>query len=77
MKSTKSHFSLKFTEEKLLEILKKNNGNMLRVLALDMGCGERTARNLLKPLVESGRVIKKNLGSEKKPTYVYYLQEEK
>ncbi len=49
----------------------------LKLLADDLGCSEQTLLPRLLPLVESGRVIRYDLGTKGKPLYVYYLPEEK
>jgi len=49
---------------------------ILPVLARKMGVSEQTMMNNLAPLLDSGRVIRANLGSKGKPIYVYYLAEQ-
>lgn len=76
MTRIKNRFEKKFTEEDIRTILNKNPGGlMLAIIQSEMGCSEMTVRTLLKPLIDSGEVIKSNIGrSEKKPVNLYILK---
>jgi hypothetical protein len=65
-----------YTAIKLKTVLNKTPGGlMLAIIQSEMGCSEMTVRALLKPLIESGEVIKLNIGrSEKKPVNLYILK---
>lgn len=71
-----NRFEKKYTVEDIKKVLDKTPGGlMLAIIQSEMGCSEMTARALLKPLIESGEVIKLNIGrSEKKPVNLYMLK---
>ena len=62
-----------FTDKDIERVLKENpRGLMLKGIEYKMGCSEMTVRNLLKPLIESGLVEKRNIGvSKKRATNLY------
>ncbi len=71
----KGQFSKQYTEASIVKTLQKEpHGLMLSGVQKELGCSEQTARNLVMPLVESGQVIKRNLGTEKKPVNVFILK---
>lgn len=76
MTKPKNRFEKKFTEDDVKKILDKTpSGLMLALIQSEMGCSEMTIRTLLKPMLESGEVIKLNIGhSEKKPVNLYMLK---
>jgi hypothetical protein len=63
----------KYSEEDVMKTVEQTDLIMLCGIKARLGCSEQTARNLIMKLVKSGRVIKKNIGTEKKPTNIYYL----
>ena len=65
-----------FTEENILNALQASTAPcmMLRSVSIAIGCKDQTAKKLLDVLVASGRVIRLNLGTEGKPTLVYYIK---
>jgi hypothetical protein len=71
-----NRFKKQYTAIKLKTVLNKTPvGLMLAIIQSEMGCSEMTVRALLKPLIESGEVIKLNIGrSEKKPVNLYILK---
>jgi hypothetical protein len=71
-----NRFKKQYTAIKLKTVLNKTHGGlMLAIIQSEMGCSEMTVRALLKPLIESGEVIKLNIGrSEKKPVNLYILK---
>ena len=71
----KGQFSKQYTEANIIKTLQAEpHGLMLSGVREKLGCSEQTARNLVLPMVESGKVIKRNLGTEKKPVNVYILK---
>jgi len=71
----KGQFSKQYTEANIIKTLQAEpHGLMLSGVREKLGCSEQTARNLVLPMVESGKVIKRNLGTEKKPVNVYVLK---
>lgn len=78
MKTHKNNrYEKQYTAEDLKIILSNNPGGLMLAKIQDkMGCSEMTVRNLLKPLIESGEITKKNIGqSAKKPVNLYKLAE--
>lgn len=73
----KNRYEKQYTADDIKAILVKNPGGlMLGSIQYMMGCSEMTVRNLLKPLIESGEVVKQNIGqSEKKPVNLYKLKD--
>jgi len=71
----KNSYEKRFKPDDVLTVLKDNPGGlMLSNIQKIMGCSEMTARNLLKPLIESRQVVKLNIGSsEKRPVNLYSL----
>jgi hypothetical protein len=71
-----NRFEKKFTEEDIKAVLNKTPGGlMLAILQSEVGCSEMTMRGLLKPMIESGEIIKLNIGrSKKKPVNLYMLK---
>lgn len=74
----KYRYEKRYTADNIKEVLYKYpNGLMLKKLMSEIGCSEMTARNLLKPLIESGEIVKHNMGlSDTKPYYLYMLKKE-
>jgi len=71
----KGQFSKQYTEANIIKTLQAEpHGLMLSGVRERLSCSEQTARNLITPLVESGQVIKRNLGTEKKPVNVFILK---
>jgi len=71
----KGQFSKQYTEASIIKTLQgEPHGIMLSGVREKLGCSEQTARNLIMPLVESGQVIKRNLGTGKKPVNVFILK---
>jgi hypothetical protein len=67
---------LRYTRSDILKAFTNYpEGLMLGRIQSDVGCSEMTARNLLKPMVDSGEVIRTNISqSETKPYYLYTLK---
>ena len=65
----------KFSADHVKDALKGSPGMMLAKLQEKTGCSEMTLRHLLKPMIDSGEIVKQNIGSsEKKPINVYLLK---
>ena len=64
-----------YTKEEVLKYLQasKQEGRerTLKEIYESLKCSERTAWELLKPLIDGGKVQRRNAGSEKKPTWLY------
>ena len=71
-----SRYEKQYTDNDIRAVLSKNpNGLMLGKIQSEIGCSEMTVRSLLRPMIESGQVIKTNIGqSEKKPVNLYTLR---
>lgn len=71
----KGQFIKQYTKTSIIKALQvEPHGLMLSGVRKKLGCSEQTARNLIMPLVESGQVIKRNLGTGKKPVNVFVLK---
>ena len=64
-----------YTKDSIRDVLTKHpEGIMLGKLQSLVGCSEMTLRHLLDTMVESGEVVKTNIGqSTKKPVNLYRL----
>ncbi len=70
-----TNYQKQFNEDQIRIALADSNGLMLAKLQEKIGCSEMTLRNLLKPLINSGVVVKQNIGvSEKKPVNIYFIK---
>lgn len=64
-----------FNTDHVKTALAGSPGMMLAKLQEKIGCSEMTLRKLLTPLIDSGEVVKRNIGSsEKRPVNLYLLQ---
>ncbi len=64
-----------FNEDHVKSALSGSPGMMLAKLQEKIGCSEMTLRHLLKPMIKTGVVVKRNIGSsEKKPINIYLLK---
>ena len=64
-----------FNQDHVKTALADSPGMMLAKLQEKIGCSEMTLRHLLTPLLESGEVVKRNIGSsEKKPINIYRIK---
>ena len=70
----KTSFQRKYTEEQVLDLLKKNNIMSARQISDDMGCHKKTVESLIKKLLESDSIDRVNVRSESKPLWVYSLK---
>ena len=76
--NNKGQFSRRYTEVDIIKVLQAEpHGIMLSGMMKKLGCSEQTARNIIMPMIKSGQVIKRNIGTEKKPVNVYILKEKK
>lgn len=65
-------YKQKYTDEMILEIIdKKDNMVSLRNVSDALGCSKLTADNRLKSLIASNHVKRVNVGTEKKPIFIY------
>ena len=65
-------FKPKYTDEMILEIIdKKDNMVSLRNVSDGLGCSKLTADNRLKSLIASHIVQRVNVGTDKKPFFIY------
>jgi hypothetical protein len=71
-----NRYQKQYTENDIKKALDKYPaGLMLSKLQSELGCSEMTVRNLLKPMIDSEKVIKTNISqSETKPYYLYTLK---
>ena len=64
-----------FNQDHVKTALAGSPGMMLAKLQEKIGCSEMTLRHLLKPLIDSGEIVKQNIGSsEKKPINIYLIK---
>jgi DNA-binding MarR family transcriptional regulator len=70
----KTSFQRKYTEEQVLDQLKKNNIMSARQISDEMGCHKKTVESLIKKLLESDSIDRVNVRSESKPLWVYSLK---
>jgi len=71
---TKTSFQQKYTEDQVIDLLKKNNIMSARQISDEMGCHKKTVESLVKKLLESGSINRVNVRSEAKPLWVYSLK---
>ena len=71
---TKTTFKRKYTEDQILDLLKKNNIMSARQISDEMGCHKKTVESLIKKLLESDSIDRVNVRSESKPLWVYSLK---
>ena len=70
----KTSLQRKYTEEQVLDQLKKNNIMSARQISDKMGCHKKTVESLIKKLLESDSIDRVNVRSESKPLWVYSLK---
>ena len=70
----KTSFRQKYTEEQVLDLLKKKNIMSARQISDEMGCHKKTVESLVKKLLESDSIDRVNVRSESKPLWVYSLK---
>jgi len=70
----KTSFRQKYTEDQVLDLLKKNNIMSARQISDEMGCHKKTVESLVKKLLESDKIDRVNVRSESKPLWVYSLK---
>ena len=71
---TKTTFKRKYTEDQVLDLLKKNSIMSARQISDKMGCHKKTVESLIKKLLESDSIDRVNVRSESKPLWVYSLK---
>jgi len=71
---TKTSFKQKYTEDQVIDLLKKNNIMSARQISDEMGCHKKTIESLVKKLLESDSIDRVNVRSESKPLWVYSLK---
>jgi predicted transcriptional regulator len=71
---TKTTFKRKYTEDQVIDLLKKNNIMSARQISDEMGCHKKTVESLIKKLLESDSIDRVNVRSESKPLWVYSLK---
>ena len=71
---TKTTFKRKYTEDQVINLLKKNKIMSARQISDDMGCHKKTVESLVKKLLESDSINRVNVRSESKPLWVYSLK---
>ena len=71
---TKTTFQRKYTEDQIIDLLKKNNIMSARQISDEMGCHKKTVESLLKKLLESDSIDRVNVRSESKPLWIYSLK---
>jgi predicted ArsR family transcriptional regulator len=73
---TKTTFQRKYTEDQVIDLLKKNNIMSARQISDEMGCHKKTVESLIKKLLEDGSIDRVNVRSEAKPLWVYSLKKD-
>ena len=71
---TKTTFKRKYTEDQVIDLLKKNNIMSARQISDEMQCHKKTVESLIKKLLESDSINRVNVRSESKPLWVYSLK---
>ena len=71
---TKTSFKQKYTEDQVIDLLKKNNILSARQISEQIGCHKKTVESLVKKLLESNSIDRVNVRSESKPLWVYSLK---
>jgi|GEM_PF-4613981 len=71
---TKTSFKQKYTEDQVIDLLKKNKIMSARQISDEMGCHKKTVESLVKKLLESDSIDRVNVRSESKPLWVYSLK---
>jgi len=71
---TKTSFQQKYTEDQVIDLLKKKNIMSARQISDEMGCHKKTVESLVKKLLESDSIDRVNVRSESKPLWVYSLK---
>lgn len=67
-------YQKKFTTEQALALL-CGSEKSLREIIDSLGCSKSTAGNLIKILLETNKIQRRNVGSEKKPLWMYSSKE--
>ena len=70
----KTSFRQKYTEEQVLDLLKKKNIMSARQISDEMGCHKKTVESLIKKMLESDNINRVNVRTESKPLWVYSLK---
>lgn len=63
-------YQKKFTTEQVLALL-RGHEKLLREIIDSLGCSKSTVENLIKILLETNKIKRRNVGSEKKPLWMY------
>jgi DNA-binding MarR family transcriptional regulator len=69
-------YQKKFTTEQVLVLLCVREKS-LREIIDSLGCSKSTAENLITILLETNKIQRRNVGSEKKPLWMYSSKEAK
>lgn len=67
-------YQKKFTTVQVLALL-HDHEKSLREIIDSLGCSKSTAENLIKLLLETNNIQRRNVGSEKKPLWMYSSRE--
>lgn len=65
-----NQYQKKFTTEQVLTLLHAREKSLREILD-SLGCSRSTAENLVKILLEMNKIKRRNVGSEKKPLWMY------
>jgi len=71
---TKTSYQRKYTEDQVLDLLKKNNIMSARQISDEIGCHKKTVESLIKKMLESDSINRVNVRTESKPLWVYSLK---
>lgn len=63
-------YQKKFTSGQVLALLRSREKSLREVID-SLGCSKSTAENLIKILLETNQIQRRNVGSEKKPLWMY------
>jgi predicted transcriptional regulator len=69
-----NQYQKKFTIEQVLVLLCSGEKSLHEVTD-SLGCSKSTAGNLIKLLLETNKIQRRNVGSEKKPLWMYSSKE--
>ena len=69
-----NQYQKKFTTEQVLVLLSVREKS-LREIIDSLGCSKSTAENLITILLETDKIQRRNVGSEKKPLWMYSSKE--
>ena len=68
-------YEKKYTEDGIVSLLSQNKREMtMREITNGLKCSDRTTKNLLYSLLRQKRLQKRNVGTEKRPLWMYSVR---